>query len=158
MKIADKCVALFNYTLKNDQGEVLDSSDGNPMAYLHGEFNIVEGLEKALEGKQAGEKLSVSVEPAEAYGEFDDSLVQAVPRADFGDHPVEIGSQFHADTAIGPRIVTVTAIHEDEVVIDANHPLAGENLNFDVEIMEVREATADELEHGHVHGEGGCEH
>ncbi|WP_461534755.1 FKBP-type peptidyl-prolyl cis-trans isomerase [Spongorhabdus nitratireducens] len=158
MKIADNCVALFNYTLKNDQGELLDSSEGNPMGYLHGQYNIVEGLEKELEGKQAGDKFEVTVEPAEAYGEFDDSLVQAVPRADFGDHPVEVGSQFHADTAIGPRVVTVTAIHENEVVIDANHELAGENLHFAIEVVEVREATAEEKEHGHIHAEGGCGH
>ncbi len=159
MKIAKERVALFHYTLKNDNGEVLDSSDGGePLAYIHGEFNIVEGLENALEGKEAGDKLDVSVEAAEGYGEYDESLVQPVPKEQFGDHPVEIGAQFHAETAVGPRVVTVTAVEDDQVVIDANHSLAGENLHFSVEVVEVREATKEELDHGHVHGPGGHEH
>ena len=159
MKIAKERVALFHYTLKNDGGEILDSSESEaPMAYLHGELNIVEGLEKAMEGKQAGDKFEVSVEPAEAYGEYDESLVQPVPREQFGEHPVEVGNQFHADTAIGPRVVTVIAIQDDQVVIDANHSLAGENLNFNVEVVEVREATKEELDHGHVHGPEGHHH
>ncbi|WP_257293499.1 peptidylprolyl isomerase [Endozoicomonas sp. YOMI1] len=161
MKIAKERVALFHYTLKNDAGEVLDSSEGeSPMAYLHGEGNIVEGLENALEGKQSGDKFEVVVEPAEGYGEYDESLVQPVPKEQFGDHPVEVGNQFHADTAIGPRIVTVVAIDDenDQVVIDANHSLAGENLHFSIEVVEVREATREELDHGHVHGPGGHVH
>ncbi|WP_252176946.1 peptidylprolyl isomerase [Endozoicomonas sp. 4G] len=159
MKITDKKVALIHYTLKNHEGEVLDSSEGHdPLAYLHGEGNIVAGLESALEGKAAGDKLEVSVEAAEAYGEYDESLVQPIPRAQFGEHEVEVGMQFHADTAIGPRIVTITAIEGDEVVIDANHQLAGEDLNFAVEVVEVREATEEELEHGHVHGPDDHEH
>ena len=159
MKIARERVALFHYTLKNDDGEILDTSEGEaPMAYLHGEHNIVEGLENAMEGREAGDQFEVSVEPAGAYGEYDENLVQPVPREQFGDHPVEVGNQFHADTAIGPRIVTVVAVHEDQVVIDANHSLAGENLHFKVEIVEVREATKDELDHGHVHGEDGHHH
>lgn len=159
MKIARERVALFHYTLKNDAGEILDTSEGEaPMAYLHGEHNIVAGLENAMEGKEAGNKFEVSVEPAEAYGEYDESLVQPVPRDQFGDHPVEVGNQFHADTAIGPRVVTVVAVHDDQVVIDANHSLAGENLHFKIEIVEVREASREELDHGHVHGEGGHQH
>ena len=159
MKIAKERVALFHYTLKNDAGEVLDTSEGeSPMAYLHGEHNIVEGLENAMEGKGAGDKFDVTVEPAEAYGEYDESLVQPIPREQFGDHPVEVGNQFHADTAIGPRVVTVIAVHDDQVVIDANHSLAGENLHFKVEVVEVREASKEELDHGHVHGEGGHHH
>ena len=159
MKIARERVALFHYTLKNDGGEILDTSEGEaPMAYLHGEHNIVEGLENAMEGKEAGDKFEVIVEPAEAYGEYDENLVQPIPREQFGDHPVEVGNQFHADTAIGPRIVTVIAIHDDKVVIDANHSLAGENLHFKVEIVEVREATKEELDHGHVHGSDGHQH
>ena len=157
MKIAKERVARFHYTLKNDAGETLDSSEGgSPMAYLHGEHNIVEGLENAMEGKEAGDKFEVAVEPAQGYGEYDESLVQPVPREQFGDHPVALGNQFHADTAIGPRVVTVIAIDEDadQVVIDANHSLAGENLNFTVEVVEVREATKEELDHGHVHEDG----
>ncbi|MGB0360330.1 MAG: FKBP-type peptidyl-prolyl cis-trans isomerase [Endozoicomonas sp.] len=161
MKIAKEHVALFHYTLKNDAGEVLDSSEGEaPMAYIHGENNIVEGLENTLEGKQAGDKFEVVVEAAEGYGEYDESLVQPVPKAQFGDHPVEVGYQFHADTAIGPRVVTVIAIDEEagQVVIDANHSLAGENLHFNGEVVEVREATKEELDHGHVHEPSGHEH
>ena len=159
MKIAKERVVLFHYTLKNDEGEVLDTSEGEaPMAYLHGELNIVEGLEKAMEGKEAGDKFDVSVEPAEAYGEYDESLVQPIPKEQFGDHPVEAGAQFHAETAIGPRVVTVITIEDDQVVIDANHALAGENLHFNIEVVEVREATKEELDHGHVHGPGGHHH
>lgn len=159
MNITDKTVALIHYTLKNAGGEVLDSSEGHdPLAYLHGAGNIIAGLESALEGKTAGDKLDVSVEAAQAYGEYDESLVQPIPRAQFGEHHVEVGMQFHADTAIGPRIVTITAIEGDEVVIDANHHLAGEDLNFAVEVVEVRDATEEELDHGHVHGPGGHEH
>ena len=159
MKVADKKVVQLHYTLKNKAGELLDSSEGQePLAYLHGMGNIVEGLENALTGKQAGDKLDVEVEAAEGYGEYDESLVQPIPRAEFGDHPVEVGNQFHADTAIGPRIVTITAIEGDEVVIDANHSLAGEDLHFSVEVVDVRDATEEELDHGHVHGPGGHEH
>lgn len=161
MKIAKERVALIHYTLKNDAGEILDTTEGEaPMAYLHGEYNIVEGLENALEGKQAGDKIEVIIKPEEGYGEYDESLVHPVPKADFGDFPVEIGNQFHADTVIGSRIVTVIGINDetDEVIIDANHELAGENLHFTVEVIEVREATKEELDHGHVHGTDGCGH
>lgn len=159
MKITDKKVALIHYTLKNAGGEVLDSSEGHdPLAYLHGEGNIIAGLEEALSGKSAGDKFEVSVEAAEAYGEYDESLVQPVPKEQFGEHEVEVGMQFHADTAIGPRVVTVTAIADKEVVIDANHQLAGEDLHFSVEVVEVRDASEEELEHGHAHGAGGHHH
>lgn len=161
MKIGKETVVTFHYTLKNDKGEVLDSSEGHePMAYLHGEGAIVAGLENALEGRVAGDEFSVIVEPAEGYGEFDESLVQGVPREHFDDHEVEVGMQFHADTFIGPRVVTVVAIDEeqDQVVIDANHELADENLHFDVKVVDVREATKEELDHGHVHGEHGHHH
>ncbi|CAM3707905.1 FKBP-type peptidyl-prolyl cis-trans isomerase [Parendozoicomonas haliclonae] len=156
--VADNKVVLIHYTLKDDDGAVIDSSEGRePLPYIHGLGTIVEGLENALAGKQVGDKLTVTVEPAEGYGEFDESLVQPVPREQFGDHEVTEGQQFHADTAVGPRIVTVVAIEGDDVIIDANHELAGMNLNFDVEVVEIRDATADELEHGHVHGPG-CNH
>ena len=156
--IADKKVVLIHYTLKDDEGEVIDSSEGNePLAYLHGMGNIVAGLESALDGQKAGAKLKVAVEPAEGYGEFDESLVQPIPREQFGEHEVSVGQQFHADTAVGPRIVTVVAMEGSEVIIDANHELAGVNLNFDVEVVDVRDATDDELEHGHVHGPS-CDH
>jgi len=160
MVIAQDTVVLIHYTLTNESGETLDSSSGgDPLAYLHGQGNIIPGLEKALEGKQAGDKLSVRVEPAAGYGLRDESLVQQVPRRQFGGANVQPGMQFHAQTSQGhARVVTVKRIQGDMVVVDGNHPLAGEVLNFDVEVTEVREATAEELEHGHVHGPGGHHH
>jgi FKBP-type peptidyl-prolyl cis-trans isomerase SlyD len=161
MQIAQDKVVLIHYTLTNDGGKVLDSSSGgDPLAYLHGQGNIIPGLEKALEGKQAGDKLNVRVEPAEGYGVRDDSLVQQVPRRAFGSvSKIEPGMQFHAQSAQGQmRVVTVTHVKGDMVTVDANHPLAGEVLVFDVEVAEVRDATGEELEHGHVHGPGGHHH
>jgi FKBP-type peptidyl-prolyl cis-trans isomerase SlyD len=161
MQIAQDKVVLIHYTLTDDGGKVLDSSSGgDPLAYLHGQGNIIPGLEKALEGKQAGDKLNVRVEPAEGYGVRDDSLVQQVPRRAFGSvSKVEPGMQFHAQSAQGQmRVVTVTHVKGDMVTVDANHPLAGEVLVFDVEVAEVRDATGEELEHGHVHGPGGHHH
>jgi FKBP-type peptidyl-prolyl cis-trans isomerase SlyD len=161
MLIAQDKVVLIHYTLTDDAGKVLDSSSGGePLAYLHGQGNIIPGLEKALDGKQAGDKLNVRVEPAEGYGVRDDSLVQQVPRRSFGGAPnVQPGMQFHAQSSQGQtRVVTVTRIQGDMVTVDGNHPLAGAVLNFDVEVTEVREPTGEELEHGHVHGPGGHHH
>jgi len=160
MLIAQDKVVLIHYTLKNDEGEVIDSSSGrDPLAYLHGQGNIIPGLEKALEGKQAGDKLSVRVEPSEGYGTRDARLIQEVPRQQFGSANVQPGMQFHAQTAQGhTRVVTVTGIAGDMVTVDGNHPLAGENLNFDVEVTNVRDASEEELSHGHVHGPGGHHH
>jgi FKBP-type peptidyl-prolyl cis-trans isomerase SlyD len=160
MHIAPEKVVLIHYTLKNDAGETLDSSSGgDPLAYLHGQGNLIPGLERALEGKQAGDKLSVSVGPGDGYGQRDDKLVQQVPRRQFGGANVQPGMQFHAQTSQGQtRVVTVTNIVGDMVTVDGNHPLAGENLHFDVEVTEVRDASAEELEHGHVHGPGGHHH
>jgi len=160
MQIADRCAVSFHYTLKNDAGEVIDSSEGSsPLAYLHGAGNIVPGLENALAGKAVGDKLSVKVAPAEGYGERDARLVQDVPRRAFqGIKDIKPGMSFTADGPQGPSRVVVTRVIGDIVTVDGNHPLAGENLNFDVEITDVREASAEELEHGHVHGEGGHHH
>jgi FKBP-type peptidyl-prolyl cis-trans isomerase SlyD len=160
MLIAPEKVVLIHYTLKNDAGETLDSSSGGePLAYLHGQGNLIPGLEKALEGKQAGDTLNVKVAAAEGYGERDDKLVQQVPRRQFGGANVQPGMQFHAQTSQGQtRVVTVTSIVGDMVTVDGNHPLAGENLHFEVEVNEVRDASAEELEHGHVHGPGGHHH
>lgn len=160
MEIADRCVASFHYTLTNTQGEVLDSSSGgDPMAYLHGQGNIISGLEKALTGKKAGDKLDVTVAPADAYGERRLELIQQVPMTAFQGVPeVKPGMAFTAQSNQGPMRVTVTAVNDDQVTVDGNHPLAGETLKFSVEIAEVREASAEELEHGHVHGPGGHQH
>ena len=157
MQIAKNKVVSIDYTLKDDAGEVIDSSEGfEPLFYLHGCDNIVPGLEKALDGKRAGDQVQVSVSPAEGYGERDDSLQQVVPREAFqGIDDLEAGMQFRAESDEGQQIVTIMAIDGDEVTVDGNHPLAGVTLNFDVTVVEVRDATADELEHGHVHGPGG---
>ncbi len=161
MLITSDKVVLIHYTLTNETGTVLDSSSGGePLAYLQGKGNIIPGLEKALEGRQAGDKLNVRVEPVEGYGVRDAELVQQVPRRAFGSvKDVKPGMQFHAQGAHGQmRVVTVTRVQGDMVTVDGNHPLAGEVLVFDVEVAEVREATGEELEHGHVHGPGGHHH
>ena len=160
MLIAQDKVVLIHYTLTNDAGKVIDSSSGGePLAYLHGQGNIISGLEKALDGRQAGDKLNVRVEPADGYGVRDDELVQQVPRRQFGGANLKPGMQFHAQSPQGhARVVTVTRVVGDMVTVDGNHPLAGEVLNFDVEVAEVRDATQEELEHGHVHGPGGHRH
>jgi FKBP-type peptidyl-prolyl cis-trans isomerase SlyD len=156
---ADK-VVLIHYTLKDDAGEVVDTSDGSePLAYMQGHGNLVPGLEKALEGKQQGDKLSVSVPPEEGYGKHDAELIQRVPKRSLqGAGTIQKGMQFQARTEQGMRVFTVTALVGDMVTLDGNHPLADQTLNFDVEIVEVRDATEEELEHGHVHGAGGHHH
>lgn len=160
MQIAQDAVVAIHYTLTNDQGETLDSSaGGEPLAYLHGHGNLIPGLEKALDGKSPGDKLNVKIPPAEAYGEFDKSLIQQVPMRSFkGVGKVQVGMQFQVHSNAGPRMVTVTKVMGDMVTVDGNHALAGQNLNFAVEVTEVREATQEELAHGHVHGPGGHHH
>lgn len=160
MKITNKCVASFHYTLTNASGEVIDSSEGrDPLGYLHGASNIVPGLEKELEGKAAGDKLSVVVKPEDGYGQYDENLKQELPRSMFsGVETIEAGMEFHAQTQNGMQVVSVSKVDGDNITVDGNHPLAGQDLHFDVEITEVRDATEEEIEHGHVHGEGGHEH
>ncbi|HEX7046345.1 MAG TPA: peptidylprolyl isomerase [Gammaproteobacteria bacterium] len=160
MQISPNKVVSIHYTLKNDAGDVLDSSSGRePLAYLQGAGNIVPGLEKALEGKATGEKLNVSVAPEEGYGPRHDGLMQEVPRDAFqGVEDIQPGMQFHAQGPQGPLVVTVVEAGDEAVKVDGNHPLAGETLHFDVEVTDVRDATDEEKEHGHVHGEGGHEH
>lgn len=154
MHVAANKVVSIEYTLTNAQGEVMDSSaDREPMAYLQGHQNIIPGLESALEGKSVGDQLQVTIEPAEAYGERDESLRQAVPRTMFEDADnVQVGMQFQTVTDQGTQVVTVTQMDTEEVTIDANHPLAGETLTFDVTVVDIREPSPEELEHGHVHG------
>jgi len=153
-------VVSIHYTLKDDEGTILDSSSGkDPLAYLHGSNNVISGLETAMEGKKPGENFSVRIEPTEAYGEKDDSKMQVLDRSMFGEHEVQIGQQFHAADPEGNSIVvTVTNIDGDEIIIDGNHPLAGITLNFDVEVVDIRDASEEEISHGHVHGEGGHHH
>ncbi|MDD2759977.1 MAG: peptidylprolyl isomerase [Methylomonas sp.] len=158
MQITDKTAVSFHYTLSNAGGEQLDSSRGEePLMYLHGAGNIITGLEAALAGKSAGDKFNVSIPPAEAYGELVPDMVQVVSKKMFEGMDVEVGMQFHADVSYGAGIITVTEIDGDDVTINGNHPLAGETLIFDVEVVDVRPATAEELAHGHVHG-ADCQH
>lgn len=160
MNIAEQCIASFHYTLTDGNGKLLDSSEGQePLAYLHGSGNIIPGLEKALLGKTVGDKLNVSVPAAEAYGLRDDTMVQELPSNMFeGIDKIEVGMEFHAETEHGLQVVTVTKVEGDTVFIDGNHPLAGVDLTFDVEITEVRAASEEEMEHGHAHGAGGHHH
>lgn len=157
--IKDDVVVKFNYTLTDSEGQVIDQSNGQPLAYLHGAANIIPGLEKALTGKTVGDKLTVNVPAAEAYGEYYAEMVQEVPREMFqGVENIDVGMQFQPQAEDGIQIVTVKAVQDDVIIIDGNHPLAGRDLNFDVEIVDIREATQEELDHGHVHGDGGHHH
>ena len=156
MPIADNDVVTFHYTLKGDSDEVIDSSaGGEPLAYLHGHGNIVPGLERELTGKSVGDRLQVRVPAAQGYGEYDRALVQKVPRRALkGIANLRVGLRLQA----GHQAVIVKHIAGDMITLDGNHPLAGQDLNFDVEITAVRPATEEELAHGHVHGDGGHHH
>ncbi len=160
MKISDKSVVNINYTLTDNDGKVIDKSEDGSFAYLHGAQNIIPGLEKALEGKEVGDKVSVKVPPEEAYGQRDPARIEEVPREMFpDDSEIKPGMVFHAQGPNGEVItVTVVEVGDKTVKIDSNHALAGVELNFDVEVVGVREAEAAELEHGHVHGPEGHDH
>lgn len=161
MQIADNAVVAIDYTLRSDEGEILDSSEGaQPLAYLHGAANIIPGLEQALLGKVAGDELEVSVEPEDAYGEYSLELVATLDRGMFeGVDELQVGMQFHASAPDGGmQVVTIRDIDGDQVTVDGNHPLAGQRLNFKVKVVSVRAATEEELAHGHAHGEGGHHH
>lgn len=152
--IGDNLVVSMHYKLTDNEGNVLDSSEGSePLTYLHGAGNIIPGLEKALVGKVEGDTQQVTVEPAEAYGEVMPELTQTVDKAAFqGVESVEVGMSFEAQTSDGSvQHIVVTKVDGEQVTVDANHPLAGVVLNFDVEIVSVREASKEEIAHGHVH-------
>ncbi|MFU4861077.1 FKBP-type peptidyl-prolyl cis-trans isomerase [Pseudomonas aeruginosa] len=161
MQIAANKAVSIDYTLTNDAGDVIDSSAGGaPLVYLHGAGNIIVGLEKALEGKNVGDELSVAIEPEDAYGEYSAELVATLTREMFeGVDELEVGMQFHVSAPDGGmQIVTIRDIDGDDVTVDGNHPLAGQRLNFKVKVVDVREANAEEIAHGHIHGEGGHHH
>jgi FKBP-type peptidyl-prolyl cis-trans isomerase SlyD len=162
MQVGKHAVVTIDYTLKNPEGGVVDTSTGpdrEPLPYVHGIGNLIPGLEKALEGKNAGDRVQVIVQPAEGYGVRDEKLVAVYPRSAFGNADVKVGSQFRTQAANGAQsVVTITKIEADKVTADGNHPLAGIPLNFDVTIRAVRAASAEELAHGHVHGAGGHHH
>ncbi len=158
MKIEKNVVVSLAYQVKLEDGIVVDQSTVEaPLDYLHGNNNLITGLENELEGKVAGDKFTATIAPEDAYGEHSDALVQRVPANVFqGVDTIEVGMRFLADTDQGPIPVEITEVDGDEVVVDGNHMLAGHTLTFDVEVVAVREATAEELEHGHVHQAGGC--
>ena len=161
MTIAANKAVSIEYTLTNDDGDVIDSSTGGaPLVYLQGAGNIIPGLEKALEGKAVGEELTVTVEPEDAYGEYSAELVSTLSASMFeGVDQLEVGMQFHASAPDGQmQIVTIRDLDGDDVTVDGNHPLAGQRLTFQVKVVAVRDASEEEVAHGHVHGEGGHQH
>lgn len=160
MQIDTNSVVSFHYELTNDAGEVLDASaPNNPLTYLHGAGNIIRGLETQLAGKSAGSELKVTVQPEDGYGLHREDLVQEVPRKAFPEpDKLEPGMQFSAQSDRGTLPVVITKVTTDSVTVDGNHPLAGKVLHFAVRIADVREASSEELAHGHVHGPGGHHH
>ncbi|SJM96395.1 FKBP-type peptidyl-prolyl cis-trans isomerase [Crenothrix polyspora] len=159
MQVANNMAVSIHYTLTNDAGEELDSSIGQEtLDYLHGTGNIIAGLENAITGKSVGDKFTIRIAPEDAYGEIHEDRVQIISRDMFeGIDDIQVGMQFHADVSHGPGVVTVIDINDDDITIDGNHPLAGVTLNFDVEVVDIRPATAEEVSHGHIHG-AGCDH
>lgn len=156
MQINQHKVASIHYTLTDNEGNILDSSTGRePLTYIHGTGNLIPGMEEGLEGKIKGEKLRLKISPEKGYGVKSDKMLQQVPRSSFGAQPIEVGMQFQTNNG---QVVTLTKVGLESVTVDGNHPLAGVELNFDVEVLEVRIAAADEISHGHVHGQGGHHH
>ena len=154
MQVAKDKVISIEYTLTDAQGTELDTSRGrSPFAYIHGTGNIIPGLEAALEGKAPGDQVNAVIPPEKGYGARDEGLVQELARSQFDtEDDIQVGMQFHAMSESGPRVVTVVGVNADNVTIDGNHPLAGVTLHFDVTVKEIRDATSEELSHGHVHG------
>ena len=160
MQIENEKVATLHYTLKDNEGNILDQSDDGSFVYLHGALNIIPGLEAALTGKKVGEDINVKIAPEDAYGLRTEEHMQEVPKEMFeADTDIQVGMQFHAESPTGDMLmVTVAEIKDDVIVVDGNHPLAGMELNFDVKVVDVRDATAEEKEHGHIHSAEGCGH
>jgi FKBP-type peptidyl-prolyl cis-trans isomerase SlyD len=160
MKIEKDRVVRFHYTVSEQGGEPVESSKdrGEPLAILMGHGNIIPGLEKAMEGHAAGDSFAADVPAAEAYGERQAGMVQRVPKKHFGGQKLSVGQQVVLNTSFGPRAVTIEKVGMSVVDVDLNHPMAGKDLHFDIEIVDVREAEQVEIEHGHVHGDGGHDH
>jgi FKBP-type peptidyl-prolyl cis-trans isomerase SlyD len=153
MKVEKNKVVTIDYVLKNDAGEILDSSEANgALPYIHGTGSLVPGLERELEGRSPGDAISAVVEPEDGYGEYEADAIFEVPKKNLeGLGEIEEGTSFHAETDEGIQLLTVKEIKATTVLVDANHPLAGETLHFEVKIVDIREASPEELEHGHVH-------
>lgn len=160
MQIESNSVVTLHYTLKDNDGNIIDQSDDSSFLYMHGAMNIIPGLENALAGKSAGDEISVKVSPEEGYGVKDDARIQEVPKDMFDSaDEIQVGVQFHAQGPDGSAVVvTVIEVKDDVVVIDGNHALAGIDLNFEVKIVDVRAASEEEVSHGHVHGPHGHQH
>lgn len=160
MQIAKDKVVSIDYTLKNDDGLVLDTSEGRePLSFIQGNGQLIPGLEEELEGKVKNDKLNVSIPPEKGYGKRSEQMVHVVDKSNFeAGANIEVGMQFQAQMDHGMQLLTVLKVDDDKVTLDGNHPLADQTLHFDVDIKDVREATAEELEHGHVHGPGGHQH
>ncbi len=158
MKVEKNVVVSIAYQVRTEDGVLVDEAPANqPLEYLHGHQNLVIGLENALEGKSVGDKFEVRVKPEEGYGEYNENMVQRVPKDIFvGVDELVVGMRFIADTDLGPLPVVITEVNENEVVVDGNHMLAGQELHFSVEVIATREATLEEMAHGHIHTEGGC--
>lgn len=163
-KVAKDLVVSLAYQVRTEDDVLVDESLASaPLDYLHGRGSLISGLEKALEGRSVGEHFDIEIPADDAYGQYDDNLVQRVPKDVFvGVDELQVGMRFLADTDMGSVPVEITGIEGDEVIVDGNHMLAGQNLKFNVEIIAIREATDEELAHGHVHNEdgheGGCCH
>lgn len=160
MKVAKNTVVSLNYTLKNNEGEVLDTSEGRePLVYLHGVGALIPGLENVLEGEGEGSKVSTVIKPEDAYGHRKDDLLHKVPKSGFtSDEEMQEGMRVQLETENGPAIAVISKIEGEEVTLDLNHPLAGMELHFDVEVVGIREAQQEEIDHGHAHGPGGHHH
>ena len=160
MKIDKNTVVSLNYTLKNSKGELLDTSEGRqPLTYLHGVGQLIPGLEKELNEKEQGDEVKAVIPPEEAYGSRKQELLKTVSKDGFqGDEEIKIGMQVQLQTEHGPAIAVVQDVEGSDVTLDLNHPLADMELHFDVKVEDVRAATEEEIQHGHVHGEGGVQH
>ncbi len=160
MKISENTVVTLNYTLKNSDGELLDTSVGRkPLVYLHGVGGLIPGLEKELKGREKGENLHAVIKPEEAYGRRNDNMIKVVSKDGFqGEGEIQVGMRVRLDTDQGAQIGNISKIEGNDVTLDLNHPLADVTLHFDVDILDVRSATDEEISHGHAHGPGGHHH
>ena len=157
MKIAKDTVATLSYTVTETTGQVVGRTEpGQPVTALIGHRFLVKGLENALLGHEKGDEFAVTLEPKDTYGEIDESLIQTIDRKLFGDFEIAVGNVFEADSEQGPMAVVVKEIKDDVVIVDGNHPLAGKVLNFLIVVEDVREATEEEIKHGHAHVDGHC--
>ena len=153
-------VVSIDYTLKNNEGTVIDTSSGrSPLVYMHGSGALIPGMEKSLESKSEGDEFHVSITPAEAYGNRDEDLVHKVNRAELAHlQDLALGMELEVQADDTPLVMTIIELTDELVVLDGNHPMSGQTLNFDIQVRSIREATSEEISHGHVHGPGGHDH